>query len=113
VDRQKEYFDLTGRYAQMFDSHLGGPIPADGAHQLPSGWYAHPTDQQYSWNDLNAIQYEPLPVAIVINQYAGPEGPGFVTCFRMGIGGAIWQRCRNYGGEALRASDWAPMGAGQ
>jgi len=102
--RQQRYFSSAGKYAQMFSSHL--TIPADGVHQYPDGWYSHPSDQQYTWDDLQAIQFEPLPFAITIDVYDGPEGPGYVGCFTMGLGGQLWRRCVVYGAESLRKREW-------
>lgn len=106
VQREREYFEMTGRYCQMLPSHLSY-IPTGGEHAYPDGWYNHPTDQQWSWDDLNAIQYEPIPFAIHIDVYSGPEGPGFVACFTMGIGGAPYRMCRNYGPESLHNQSWS------
>lgn len=106
VQREREYFGMSGKYCQMLPSHTSG-IPSGGKHFYPDGWYNHPTDQQYSWNDLNAIQYEPLPFEIAIDIYSGSEGPGFVACFSLGIGGQAWTRCKNYGPEALRNLEWS------
>jgi len=106
IQQQREYRDMTGRYCQLLSSHSA--IPANGEHLYPDLWYAHPTDQQYSWEDLNVIQYEPLPFEITIDVYSGPEGPGFVSCFEIDLGG-IWRRCKNYGPEAARNTFWAPV----
>jgi hypothetical protein len=104
LQRELDYYAITGKFCQMLPSHIT-TIPTGGAHEYPDGWYNHPTDQQYSWNDLNAIQFEPIPFAITIDVYRGVEGPGFVACFTMRVG-SDWQRCRNYGPEALRNHDW-------
>lgn len=107
VQREREYFEMTGRYCQMLPSHLSY-IPTNGDHVYPDGWYNHPTDQQWSWDDLNAIQYEPIPFAIQIDVYSGPEGPGFVACFTMGI----MQRCNSYGPNASRETPWKTLEVG-
>lgn len=104
IDRQVEYRDLTGRYAQMYPSH--SIPPADGVGAYPDGWYTHPTDQDFSWDSFNAIRYEPMPVSIRIDTYNGPEGLGFVACFDLSVAGDTWSRCVNYGPEASRAHGW-------
>jgi hypothetical protein len=111
TDKQIEYISLpANRYAQMLPSH--SQPPADGVHEYPDGWYNHPTDQQYSWADINAFAFEPLPFVISVDQYAGPEGQGFVVCFTMRIDGVDWRRCINRGPESLRNSDgWNPVEA--
>ena len=108
VGRELYYQQMTGKYCQMLPSHLAA-IPADGIHEYPDGWYTHPTDQQYSWDDLDAIQFEPLPFAITVDTYHGPEGPGFTACFLIVLSGSPYQRCVNYGPEALRNRDWQPV----
>lgn len=107
IQRQHEYYSFSGKYAQMLRTHY--MLPADGIHQYPDGWFNHPIDQQYAWPDLNAIQFEPMPVAIHIDVYNGPEGPGFVCCFTLLLGGIPYQRCVNYGPEALRNRAWSPL----
>ncbi|MCW4004964.1 MAG: hypothetical protein NWE95_13755 [Candidatus Bathyarchaeota archaeon] len=107
IQRQREYYGFSGKYAQMLITHY--LLPADGIHQYPDGWFNHPTDQQYAWPDLNAIQFEPMPVAIHIDVYNGPEGIGFVSCFSLLLSGFPYQRCVNYGPEALRNRPWSPL----
>jgi hypothetical protein len=102
--RQREYREMTGRYAQMLPSHL--EPPADGSAGIPDGWFKHPTDQQYSWPNLDAIRFEPMPFDIRIDVYDGPEGQGYVTCFQVQIKGSMYERCQNYGPEASREHDW-------
>ncbi len=100
VAREREYFEMTGRYCQMLPSHISAV--SEGAQGYPDGWYSHPRDQQYSWEDLKVIQYEPLPFAIRIDVYDGIEGKGFVACFTKGD----VRRCKNYGPEAMRNTSW-------
>lgn len=101
IAQEETYRSITGRFVQMMPSHVAA-IPGDGQQLLPDGWYARPSDQQYSWDDLNAIRYEELPFAIHVDVYQGMEGPGFVTCFQV----SELQRCINYGPEALRNQPW-------
>jgi hypothetical protein len=104
LDRQLEYYNLSGNFCQMFWSHE--ILPAVEKGEYPNGWYKHPTDQDWSWDDLAAIRYEPLPFAIKVDVYDGPNGAGFVACYRTIINGVPWERCRNYGAESSRAHPW-------
>lgn len=106
IQRQVEYYRWTGKFCQMLPSHY--TIPADGVHLYPDGWFAHPTDQQFAWPDLNAIQFEPIPFSITIDVYAGTEGIGFVACYRMLISGQLLSRCQGLGPESLRYHGWQP-----
>lgn len=103
--RQAEYRSLTGRYCQMLPSHTS--IPADGIHLYPDNWYAHPSDQDYSWDALNAVQFEPLPVSITIDTYTDPQGPGYIVTASIIVDGALWQRAINVGPLSSRAASWS------
>lgn len=101
---QLRYFEMTGRYFQGMPSHFSTPDgEKDGAY--PDGWFRHPTDQQYRWEDFG-IPFERYPFVIWIDVYAGPEGPGYVVCVQAFIQKGLYEKCRNYGPEALRAHDW-------
>lgn len=108
LDKQLQYFELTGRFCQMQWSHET-ILPAGEKGEYPDGWYKHPTDQDWSWDDLSAIRYEPLPFAIKVDVYDGPNGVGFVACYRMSIDGAPWERCKNYGAESSKGHPWQPV----
>jgi hypothetical protein len=103
ISRQNDYRSFSGRYVQMMPSHTTTPTLGD--QDYPDRWYDRPTDTQWSWDDLNAIRYEPLPFTLSIDVYDGPDGIGFVTCFDVAAG-SIWRRCINYGPEALRSHPW-------
>jgi hypothetical protein len=112
MEKQQEgYLEMTGRYAQMLPSHFA--TPADGRSSIPDGWYRHPSDQQYSWQDLEAIRFEELPVSIRVDVYDGPEGIGYAACMRIQVGGQALEKCANHGPEALRNHDWAPVVEGE
>ena len=38
--------------------------------------------------------------------YSGPEGDGWLMCIIVDIKKQVWEKCHNYGPEALRAHDW-------
>jgi len=104
---QLRYFNMTGRYFQGMPSHFSTPNgDTDGAY--PDGWFRHPTDQQYRWEDFG-IPFDKYPFLFWMDVYHGPEGPGYVTCLQVIIERALWEKCRNYGPEALRAHDWAGL----
>jgi hypothetical protein len=105
VERQREYLSFSrSEFAQMLPSHT--VLPTDGSHEYPDGWFAHPTDSGWSWDDLQAIQFEPLPFAIQIDVYSGLRGPGYVSCFYIGVDGQVWERCVNYGPDGYRSHSW-------
>lgn len=107
VKEQAAYREMTGRYFQGLPTHFDGELPEDGYGLYPSGWYTHPTDQQYRWSDFNVIKFDRASFVMQIDTYNGPEGTGWVACYRLQIKKTPWQRCRNYGPEALRNTDWA------
>ena len=105
ITAQKDYYAMTGRYFQGLRSHRGDVPDADSGGDYPSGWLTHPTDQQYRWSDFG-LKLEKMEFEIWIDVYDGPEGPGWVACVNVYTKKEYWQKCRNYGPEALRSHDW-------
>jgi len=108
VQKQTEYHTMGGRYFQGLDSHLG-VVPVDGAWSYPSGWFTNPTDQQYQWADLGVIEFDHMSFSLRFDVYDGPEGAGWVACYRTLSKGSTWERCRNHGPESLRNTQWAKV----
>jgi hypothetical protein len=111
VERQDAYYDRVsrGKYFQVLSSHL--KVPSNGRSDYPDGWFLRPTDQQYRLADARAVRYERMPYAFRLDTYSGPEGEGWVFCYSVRLTGRLYEKCRQYGPETARETDWQEIGA--
>ncbi len=103
VSQQETYLAGHGRYFQGLCTH--STPPADGEPASPDQLNLRPDYQEESWHDVGYDMANPR-VALTIDQYRGPHGPGYVCSFRVAINGQIWRRQKNVGPETSRDSDW-------
>lgn len=104
--RQNQYFlETQGRgYMQGLRSH--SQTPADGNHEYPDRFLAHPSDWPATWLDMDILPFSPAPYAFVMDTYDGSFGKGYTFCTEIVIYEIMWSRCFNYGGELWRAHTW-------
>lgn len=105
VQAQADYYAMTGRYFQGLQTHFSIP-DGESVGDYPGGWFTHPTDQQYRWDDFKGLKFDRLNYSARIDVYSGPEGDGWVMCVQVDIKKNAYEKCRNYGPEALRGHDW-------
>jgi len=106
---QENYRDMTGHYFQGLDSHMG-VTPIEGEGTFPLGWFTHPTDQQYQWADFEAFEYACMSWSLTMDTYDGPEGAGWVACYRSVMSDeSTWEHCINEGPETSRTVYWTEL----
>jgi len=108
-DRQIAYYNTHGRYFQGLVTHTNLPahLTAAFADAIGDRLAAHPTDSPHDWTALlPEIAGLAIPAAIVIDNYGGPEGQGFVATIWCRYNGTIYSRSQNYGPETWRTVGW-------
>jgi hypothetical protein len=104
MERQSQYFEMTGAYFQGVPTH--DDPPADGYTEIPDNFTESLSDQPYTWNDIHILPYEPIGYSVAIDVYQGLSGWGYVARFSVTFDGIIYQRAINYGPESERSFQW-------
>ena len=108
-DRQIAYQAANGRNFQGLVTHTNLPahLTAAFADAIGNLLANHPTDSPHNWIALlPEIAGIAIPAAIVIDNYGGPEGQGFVVTVWCMYNGTIYSRSQNYGPETWRTVAW-------
>lgn len=110
VARQDAHFALYGRYFQGLITHTA--LPADGEDALPDLLNRAPHYQTETWLVFNALTALPIPCAVTIDAYHGPQGQGWVATVRGRLNGITWERSQNVGPETWRTESWHQVPGG-
>ena len=103
--RQDAFFAEHGRYFQGLCTHTDASVPEDGQPAPADQLDTHPDYQSETWIDVGYDSTNPR-AAMTIDQYVGPDGPGYVSSFCVIIAGELWFRSINVGPEAYRELPW-------
>lgn len=107
--REAAYFASHGIYWQGIKSHTVDP--ADGADVAPDNLSTKPYYQSTSWADIGGFPAT-FPATVIIDQYNGPSGFGYVATLRVVINSNTWQKSKQFGSESYRDQNWVNLGAG-
>lgn len=109
VSRQETHYANHGRYWQGLVTHVAAPSHTTATYQdaQPDRLDERPTDVAQGWRDaLPEIDGVAVPMALVIDDYVGPEGAGFVATVWACCNTVTYSRSQNYGPETWRTVGW-------
>lgn len=101
--KQTAFIGTHGRYFQGLPTH--SEPPADGQTEPADQLDSHPFYQAETWLDVGYDDTTPH-AALAIDQYLGPDGPGYACRFTVLIDGQPWQRVVNVGPATWLAAAW-------
>lgn len=109
VARQQNYFANRGQYWQGLRTHTLYPAHTNGADgdAVPDRLDAGPSDQFSTWrNVFPEWDGLPIPCALQIDTYDGPQGKGWVATIFVRYNGVLYSRSQNVGPESGRTQPW-------
>lgn len=104
IAQQEAFLAATGSYWQGLETH--SVIPANGAATAPDLAGQTPTDQPFSWLDMQGLPPE-MSAALRCDIYAGPMGKGYVLTASVEVDGVFYEKAINVGPDTSRAHEWA------
>jgi hypothetical protein len=102
VSRQNAYFAAHGRYWQGLRTH--GIPPQDPDEAAPDVGAAKPSDIAEGWPA--EVLGQNFPMAIQIDAYQSPDGPGYVGTVWARWQGQVWRRSLVFGPADYLARPW-------
>ena len=100
---QELHIKLHGRFAQLGKTHVQTPdastpaVPSRDSFKLPS--------ETVAWRDFSKLSSS-MAFSMVIDNYCGPTGHGYVVYVRTERMGIPYIRAINVGPEAHRSHGW-------
>ena len=79
-------------------------LPINGATKSPD-LTLKPTDQVDSWTSAGISLPDPMPIAVAVDTYYGPQGSGYVVRGEVILDGVRYVRVVNVGPETWRDQD--------
>lgn len=107
--RQDQYKVSHTNYFQGLRTHSKLPDQTEDKIQdlPPDNLETKPSKQDVSWIEFAPdIIIEPLPCAIIIDNYSGPDGDGWVVRYELKFEKTVYLKTINYGPEEYRNQDW-------
>lgn len=107
--RQDEYKKGHTNYFQGLRTHskLPDQMEAKADDSIPDNLDVKPTKQAETWVDFAPeVIFNPLPCAIIIDNYSGPDGDGWVVRYELKFEKTVYLKTINYGPEEYRNQDW-------
>lgn len=101
--KQGECLTEYGTYFQSLPTHT--VLPRDGAVVQPDNLNAKPSDQEPSWADVGYPIANPV-ASTRIDTYSGIYGIGYIVRISLIIGGFLWTRSINFGGDVAQEYPW-------
>lgn len=114
VARQQNFFTNRGRYWQGLRTHTIIPAHTNGSDgdSAPDRMDDNLTDQYENWR---AVFPEwdgvPIPCALQVDVYDGPQGKGWVARIFVTFNGATYTRAQNVGPHSWLTQGWLDVDA--
>ena len=103
VAKQDAYFALHGKYFQKLITNR----PVDGATEAWADIV--PSDEKHPDDAVLTTAGGPLPFAISVDEWVGPDGPGWsATVWIELANGDIYTRSRDFQNNDTNWSQWVP-----
>lgn len=109
VARQQNYFANRGQYWQGLKTHTIDPAHTNGSDgdSVPDRLNAQPTDAFSNWSNVfPEWDGVPIPCALKVDVYDGPQGKGWVATIFIRFNGVLYSRSQNVGPESYRTEPW-------
>ena len=103
ADAQASFLDEYGYYWQGVSPT--SEIPISG-NPLPVDPTVHPSDSDFSWATIGISLPEEMDVAVRVDSYLCPDGPGYIVAGDVFVNGNHWRKVENFGPETWRSTDW-------